>query len=68
MSTRIYPAEFRQRVLDDYYASNDPASVVARRHGMSPSTLINWITPDDLALTGGRWVGRGGIQRWEEYA
>lgn len=62
----IHPPEFRNRVLADYHQSGDRVSVVARRHGMSPSTLLNWIGgTDDLALEGGRWVNVRGVQRWE---
>lgn len=72
-------AAIRIAAINDYRNTGDSMTVVARRHGVSKTALSSWINPrpsktrvrtygaDEVALTGGRWVGVGGIQRWESF-
>lgn len=55
----------RRPALDDLYSAEEPLAVVARRHGISESTLRNWRQEDDqhdVAFTG-KWVRDGLIMR-----
>jgi transposase-like protein len=78
MTTGIpIPDDIRAAAVADYLESGEPYAVVAARHGVTKSSLCDWVNPrrrreramrwteEEIALTGGRWVGRGGIQVWE---
>lgn len=39
---RRWPAEAKAAIVEESYASDDPVSVVARRHGLIPQQLFTW--------------------------
>jgi hypothetical protein len=57
-----HPDHIRRAAVADYYASNDPAAVVAARHGIPRSTFAAWVCGrrDELAYVGG-WEVRGSV-------
>lgn len=62
----------RAAVLRDYYAGSLVGEIAAR-YGITRQTVRRWVDAHEAvghhdperALTGGRWVGSGGILRWE---
>lgn len=68
MSSRIYSYDQRRAAVDDYNASGDTMTAVARRHGVSRNALTDWVRAEEgVGLTGGRWVNVRGVMRWEAF-
>lgn len=40
---KFYSREFRERVLDAYYNSNEPANMIAIRFQVKPETVKSWV-------------------------
>jgi hypothetical protein len=78
MTTGIpIPDDIRAAAVADYLESGEPYAVVAARHGVTKSSLCDWVNPrrrrersmrwteEEIALTGGHWVGRAGTCIWQ---
>jgi transposase-like protein len=80
MTTGIpIPDDIRAAAVADYLESGEPYAVVAARHGVTKSSLCDWVNPrrrrersmrwaeEEIALTGGDWVVRRGVRRWQSW-
>lgn len=61
MRGRYIPVEVRAAAVADYYANEDTLAVVAARHGISRTSLADWVKSGSEVAYEGGWERRGGV-------